>query len=192
VRVLAASQAFQELRTALEISEHALKFRGLQRGTRVATAIGMAHLAHEALTHLIIQAFFQVWNELGHGYSEKIYRRALAMVLREMGLEAIEERHIKVIFHSKVIGTFWVDIVVAGKIVIEIKAAKELEPRDEAQLLNYLKCAGGGVGLLVNFGRTLTYRRLVMGDPEANLPNLVALNASDPSDADTRSDSLSD
>jgi len=152
----------------------------------------MAHLAHEALTHLIIQAFFQVWNELGHGYSEKIYRRALAMVLREMGLEAIEERHIKVIFHSKVIGTFWVDIVVAGKIVIEIKAAKELEPRDEAQLLNYLKCAGGGVGLLVNFGRTLTYRRLVMGDPEANLPNLVALNASDSPDPDAAIDSPCD
>jgi len=114
------------------------------------------------------------------------------MVLREMGLEAIEERHIKVIFHDKVIGTFWVDIVVAGKIVIEIKAAKELEPRDEAQLLNYLKCAGGGVGLLVNFGRTLTYRRLVMGDPEANLPNLVALNASDSPDPDAAIDSPCD
>jgi GxxExxY protein len=56
---------------------------------------------------------------------------------------------------------------------VEIKAAKELEARDEAQLLNYLKCAGGGVGLLVNFGQTLQHKRRVMGDPEANLPNLV-------------------
>ena len=149
----------------------------------------MSKLAHAELTHIIIQAFFQVWNDLGHGYSEKIYRRALAMVLREMGLEAIEERRIKVIFHGKVIGTFWVDIVVDGKIIIEIKAAKELEPRDEAQLLNYLKTAGGGVGLLVNFGRTLTYRRLVMGDPEANLPNLVPLADTDSPELDIALDS---
>ena len=56
---------------------------------------------------------------------------------------------------------------------MEIKAAKDLDPRDEAQLLNYLKCAGGGIGLLVNFGRELKYKRLVMGDPAANLPNLI-------------------
>jgi GxxExxY protein len=123
-RVLAAAPPLQERHTKLKISEHTLAFRGIQRGMAVATANGMGHLAHEELTRLIIQAFFQVWNELGHGYSEKIYRRALAMVLREMGLEAIEERHIKVFFHGKVIGTFWVDIVVAGKIVIEIKAPR--------------------------------------------------------------------
>src|SRR4029077_4996428 len=95
-------------------------------------------------------------------------RRALAIVLRELGLEAIEERRIKVIFHGAVIGTFWVDLVVEGKILIEIKATTALETRDEAQVLNYLKCAGGGVGLLVNFCRPLTYKRFVMGDPEAN------------------------
>jgi GxxExxY protein len=57
--------------------------------------------------------------------------------------------------------------------VVKIKAARDLDPRDEAQTLNYLKCAGGGIGLLVNFGRELKYKRLAMGDPAANLPNLV-------------------
>ena len=91
-----------------------------------------------------------------------------------MGLEAIEERQIKVVFHGALIGTFSVDIVVDGKVIVEIKAAREIEARDEAQILNYLKCAGGGTGLLVNFGPTLTYRRFVMGNPDANLPNLAA------------------
>ena len=144
----------------------------------------MADYPHADLTRIIIGAFFKVHNELGHGYSEKIYRRALAIVLRELGLEAIEERRIKVFFHGALIGTFWVDLVVNGKIIVEIKAAKELEARDEAQILNYLKCAGGGVGLLVNFGRPLTYKRFVMGDPEANLPNLAELTESEPLDGD--------
>ena len=56
---------------------------------------------------------------------------------------------------------------------MEIKAARDLDTRDEAQTLNYLKCAGGGIGFLVNFGRELKYKRLAMGDPAANLPNLI-------------------
>jgi GxxExxY protein len=133
----------------------------------------MPEFLHAEITKAIIGAFFDVFHELGHGYSEKVYRRALAVVLRERGFEAIEERYIKVIFHGTNIGTFYVDLVVNGKVVVEIKAAKDLDPRDEAQLLNYLKCAGGGIGLLVNFGRELKYKRLAMGDPAANLPNLV-------------------
>jgi GxxExxY protein len=90
-----------------------------------------------------------------------------------MGFEAIEERKMKVFFHGALIGEYWVDLVVKGKVLIEIKAGKELEPRYEAQMLNYLKCAGGGVGLLVNFGDSVTYRRRVLGRPGANLPNLI-------------------
>ena len=133
----------------------------------------MPEFLHAETTKAIIGAFYDVFHELGHGYSEKIYRRALAIVLQERGFDAIEERHIKVIFHGINIGTFYVDLVVNGKVVVEIKAARDLDPRDEAQTLNYLKCAGGGIGLLVNFGRELKYKRLAMGYPAANLPNLV-------------------
>jgi GxxExxY protein len=133
----------------------------------------VAEFLHASLTHAIIGAFYDVFHELGHGYSEKIYRRALAIILRERGLEATEERHITVHSHGTLIGTFHVDLVVEGKVVVKIKAARDLDPRDEAQTLNYLKCAGGGIGLLVNFGRELKYKRLAMGDPPANLPNLV-------------------
>jgi GxxExxY protein len=133
-------------------------------------------LVHAELTQQIIAAFHQVFRELGHGYSEKVYRRALAIVLRELDLEATEERRVKVFFHRALIGTFWADLVVEGKILIEIKAAKHFETRHEAQILNYLKSAGGGVGLLVNFGGVMSYKRFVMGDPEANLPNLIPLS----------------
>src|SRR5262245_42753959 len=130
-------------------------------------------LEHAQLTWTIIGAFFAVFNELGHGYSERVYRRALAIVLRELGLEAIEEREIKVFFRGALIGEFCVDIVVGGKIIIEIKAGRSIEPWHEAQILNYLKSAGGGIGLLVNFGREVTYKRFVMGRSGANLPNLA-------------------
>ena len=82
-------------------------------------------LPHAALTRAIIGAFYKVFNELGHGYSEKIYRRALATVLRELGFEAIEEQELKVIFHGKVIGVCYFDIVVNGKILIEVKVGDE-------------------------------------------------------------------
>jgi GxxExxY protein len=130
-------------------------------------------LPHADLTAKIIGVFFKVFNELGHGYAEKLYQRALAIALRESGLVAIEEQQIKVFFHGALIGTFSADLVVEGTILIEVKAAKQFERRYEAQILNYLKSAGGGVGLLANFGDVLTHKRFVMGNPEANLPNLV-------------------
>jgi GxxExxY protein len=130
-------------------------------------------LAHAKLTWAIIGAFFKVFDELGHGYSEKIYQHALAIVLRERGHEAIEERRITVFFHGAMIGEFYADIVVDGRILIEIKAGQAIEPWHEAQILNYLKSAGGGIGLLVNFGHDVKYKRFVMGNPEAGLPNLV-------------------
>jgi GxxExxY protein len=133
----------------------------------------MPDFLHAEITHAIIRAFYDVLHQLGHGYSEKIYRRAVAIVLRERGLEATEERHIALHFHGTRIGVFYVDLVVEGRVVVEIKAARDLQPRDEAQILNYLKCAGGGVGLLVNFGHELKYKRFAMGNPSANLPNLI-------------------
>ena len=128
---------------------------------------------HADLTNLIINAAYCVFRELGHGFAEIVYRRALAIMLRENGLEAREECLVNVHFHGALIGSFKADIVVADVVMVEVKAAKEIEGRHEAQLLNYLKPAGGGLGMLINFGDRLAYKRRVMGDPEANLPNLL-------------------
>ena len=131
-------------------------------------------LAHSHITERIIAAFYAVRDELGYGFSENVYRRATAVVLREDGLEAIEEQSITVAFRQRLIGTFYADIVVAGVVLVEVKAATTIENYAQAQILNYLKAAGGGVGLLLNFGRQASFRRFVMGDPTNSLPALRA------------------
>lgn len=127
---------------------------------------------HADITQRIIGAFFEVHRELGYGFSEVVYRRAVSIVLRSAGLEALEETLISVLFRGTVIGTFYADIVVGGVVLVEVKAGATIENHAQAQILNYLKAAGGGVGLLLNFGREATFKRFVMGDPTNSLPTL--------------------
>ena len=122
----------------------------------------MLDLTHYDVTDKIIACMYQVHKELGCGFTERVYRRALAVLLREQGLAVIEEARIRVDFHGKVVGTFDADIVVNGVVLVEIKAARELDAFAESQILNYLKAAGGGVGLLINFGKIAVFKRRVM------------------------------
>jgi GxxExxY protein len=131
-------------------------------------------LPHSDITERIIAGFYAVRDELGYGFSENVYRRATAVVLQEDGLEAIEEQSITVAFRQRLIGTFYADIVVAGVVLVEVKAAATIENYAQAQILNSLKAAGGGVGLLLNFGRQASFKRFVMGDPADSLPALRA------------------
>ena len=130
-------------------------------------------LPHGELTHLIIQCFFAVFRELGSGFSERVYQRALRIALVEAGLRVGYNVQIVVHFHGKRIGVFYADLIVNETVLIEIKARPELKPADSGQVINYLKAAGGGVGLLLNFGpRGADFRRLVVGDPMDSLPTL--------------------
>lgn len=131
-----------------------------------------ANFAHGELTGRIIQGFLQTHHELGSGFSENVCRKALAIVLAEKGLRVWTNVPIKVQFHAKVIGDFFADMVVDDTVLVEIKAGQSLEGYPQAQLLNYLKGAGGGVGLLLNFGRRPEYKRMVSGDPFNSLPTL--------------------
>ena len=135
---------------------------------------GERDFPHKEITQHIIDAFYEVYRELGYGFSETIYRRAIAIVLRDRGLAAVEEQSITVTFHGVRIGTFYADIVVAGVVLVEVKATASIENYAQAQILNYLKAAGGGVGMLLNFGREPAHRRFVMGDPADSLPALRA------------------
>ena len=127
---------------------------------------------HKEITRKVIDAFYQVYRELGYGFSEAIYRRGTVIVLRDWGLDVVEEQVITVTFRGVRIGTFYGDIVVAGVVLVEVKAAASMENYAQAQLLNYLKAAGGGVGMLLNFGREPTHKRFVMGDASDSLPGL--------------------
>ncbi len=107
---------------------------------------------HTDITELIIKAFYKVYNTLGYGFLEKVYGNALAIELRNMGLEVIQEALIAVYYDGQVVGEYLADLLVAGVVIVELKAVKGLLKEHEAQLLNYLKATPNEVGLLLNFG----------------------------------------
>lgn len=118
-------------------------------------------LLYADLTHTILEACFEVSNELGCGYLESVYQNALSIALEEKGLNHKKEMPLDVRFRGQVVGQFYADIVVEEKVIIELKAVKTLAQEHFAQTLNYLHGTGMEVGLLVNFGQpTLEYRRL--------------------------------
>ena len=80
-------------------------------------------------------------------------------------MNVIEEIPLNVRFRGEVIGRFYADLVVDGVVLVEIKAAAHVDNYAVAQLLNYLKAAGDGVGLLLNFGREPAFKRLVLDPP---------------------------
>jgi len=110
------------------------------------------HFKHTDTTELIIQAFYTVYNTLGYGFLEKLYRNALTIELRKLGLDVIQEARIAVYYNGEVIGEYFADLLVAGAVIVELKAVRRLAEEHEAQSLNYLKATPYEVGLLLNFG----------------------------------------
>jgi len=119
-------------------------------------------LLHRATTEAIIGAAFEVHRELGYGFLERVYQRALQVELSRRGLSAEIERRIQVTYKGVIVGDYDADLIVAGSVVVEIKVNPQYDKRDEAQLLNELKATGLKVGMFVNFGRAkVEYKRLV-------------------------------
>ena len=119
-------------------------------------------LLHRATTEAIIGAAFEVHQQLGYGFLERVYQRALQVELLRRGVAAEIERRIQVQYKGVVVGDYDADLIVADSVVVEIKVNPQYDKRDEPQLLNELKATGFRVGLLVNFGRNkVEYKRLV-------------------------------
>jgi GxxExxY protein len=110
---------------------------------------------HTELTQKIIGCFYQVYNALGYGFSEKVYEKALVHELKKQGLEAQAQKQILVYYDDVEVGEFFADILVNEIVIVELKAVQTLLPEHEAQLLNYLKATQVEVGLLLNFGPKL-------------------------------------
>ncbi|ACD94863.1 GxxExxY protein [Trichlorobacter lovleyi] len=112
------------------------------------------------LTEAILAACFEVSNELGVGFVESVYEKALMIALKDKELEAENQHQLTVSFRNENVGCFYADIIVNKTVILELKAVKSLLPEHQAQLLNYLKASGLPVGLLINFGMPrLEYRR---------------------------------
>jgi len=120
-------------------------------------------LKHAELSAEVIGCAMEVSNELGVGFLESVYHNALVIALTSKGLSVETQKPVAVAFRGITVGRFYMDIVVNGKVVVELKAARALAPEHSAQVLNYLRAAGIEVGLLMNFGTSrMEYRRLVM------------------------------
>lgn len=122
----------------------------------------MDKLKHGETTDLLIKAFFQVYNTLGHGFIEKVYENAMVIEARKLGLNIKQQVPIQVSYGGKTIGEYCVDLIADNKVIVELKVAKKLVPEHEAQLLNYLKSTAYEVGLLLNFGERPEFSRRVM------------------------------
>jgi GxxExxY protein len=119
-------------------------------------------LLHRDITEKIIGAAFEVHRELGYGFLERVYQRALQVELLRAGVSAEIEKRIRVKYKGVVIGEYDADPIVDGCVAVELKVTPQYDKRDKAQLLNELKATGIKVGLLVNFGRAkVEYKRLV-------------------------------
>ena len=114
--------------------------------------MGKGKYKHEELTKRIIGAFYTVYNELGYGFLEKVYEKALVIELNDMGLSAIAQVPIDVKYKGNTIGEYFADIVVNNMVIVEIKATEEFHEKHTLQLINYLKATDIEVGLLLNFG----------------------------------------
>jgi len=119
-------------------------------------------LFHEEITKVIIGASFEVHRELGYGFLERVYQRALQVELVRRGFSAESERRVQVQYKGAIVGDYDADLIVNGCVTVQIKVAPQFDTRDEAQLLNELRPTGIRVGLLINFGRTRAeFKRLV-------------------------------
>ena len=117
-------------------------------------------LKHSDITDKILHVFFKkVYHQLGYGFLEKVYENAMVLELRRMGLKVEQQVLINVHYGDDVVGVYYADLVVEDVVLVELKAAKSIDPAHEAQLLNYLRATPYEVGLLLNFGPKASFKR---------------------------------
>ena len=114
---------------------------------------------YKELTEKIIEIFYRVYNKLGYGFLEKVYENAMMIEFKKENISAVSQSAIKVLYEGEIVGEYFADILILGKIIVEIKAVKNIAEEHEAQLLNYLKAIDIEVGLLLNYGPKPSFKR---------------------------------
>ena len=117
-------------------------------------------LKYEEITEAVIGCAIAVSNELGAGFLESVYEKALCVALRQKGISTSSQQAVRVMFRGESVGDFFADLLVDGKVLVELKAVRAIAPEHQAQIINYLNATGIEVGLLFNFGNPkLEYKR---------------------------------
>src|SRR5262249_51839115 len=128
-----------------------------------------ASYKHSELTDSIIGVFYSVYNELGFGFLESVYRKALKLSLEEKGLRVEAEVPIPVFFRGTNVGDFRADLILNRLVLLELKTAETIVAAHEAQLLNYLRATTLELGLILNFGPKPQVRRLLFDNVRKQL-----------------------
>lgn len=115
----------------------------------------------ENISDQIIKCFYKVYNNLGFGFLEKVYKNALFLELKKAGLLTEKNFKINVFYNDVIVGEYIADLIVEESIIIELKAIEVLVKENELQLINYLKATEIEVGLLLNFGKSPQIKRKI-------------------------------
>ena len=118
-------------------------------------------LKHKELTDAILKTFYDVYNELGYGFLEKVYQNSMYLELKNKGFHVEAQKKIKVFYKGIEVGEYFADLIVEDKIILELKAADCIVKDFENQILNYLRSTDCEVGLLLNFGRKPEFKRKI-------------------------------
>ncbi|WP_428236267.1 GxxExxY protein [Gracilimonas sp.] len=121
-------------------------------------------MLHEELTEKIIESFYLVYNKLGYGFLESVYENALLIELKRQGLNVVNQVPIEVQYRNQKVGTFFADVLVEEKVILELKASRKLLQEHEFQLINYLRATNIEVGLLFNFGKKPEFKRKIFSN----------------------------
>jgi GxxExxY protein len=109
-------------------------------------------MEYEEITHKIIACAYKVFNELGFGFLESVYKKAMIIELGKTNLKVEAEKLLNVYYDKQVIGEFYIDLFVEDEIIVELKSVENLIKTHEVQLVNYLNGLKKDIGLLINFG----------------------------------------
>ncbi len=133
-------------------------------------------MLYSEITDKIISSFYKVYNTLGYGFLEKVYENSLFIELKRAGLKVSQQQNIKVYYEDYVVGDYFADIIVNDQVIIEIKAAEGFREENRAQLINYLKATDKEVGLLLNFGKTPEFKRVIFTNDRKEIIEIKSTN----------------
>ena len=119
-------------------------------------------LVESGLTGEIIGTAMEVHSQLGPGFLESVYEEALAVEFELKGIKFQKQKELPVFYKGRTIKQFVCDFVVENKVIVELKAVKQIGEIEKLQVINYLKASGYEIGLLFNFGdKSLEWKRLI-------------------------------
>jgi GxxExxY protein len=121
----------------------------------------MADLLHSDITDVILRCFYRGGNKMGHGFLESVYRNVMYIELTAARVKVKAGVRLPVRYDGRLVGDFETDLIVEDLVIVEIKAGRAIDPSATAQVINYLRASDLEVGLILNFGPRLEFRRIV-------------------------------